>query len=166
MEYIIRKSIESDAPQIKALFLESFGFIDPEVLYQIKEGCLVAEKNGIILSVGGITANTQDTIFNDGYEVLWTATKKEYRKNGIAVSILRKAISERKDKTKPVYCSCLRVGHKKINMGSVMDRLGFKLLYESEKHVVFPYFKACLNCSHRCEGSCECFEDLCVLDTP
>lgn len=166
MEYIIRKATEFDADQIREIFLECFGFLDATMLPQIGSGCLVAESDGNILSVGGITQDTQSTEFLDGYEVLWTGTKKEYRKQGIAVNILRKAISERADKTKPVYCSCLRINSQKINLFSVMQRLGFKLVYQGKSHAVFPYFKACRSCVNKNYDRCECFEDLYVLDPP
>lgn len=160
MIFNIRPATQEDAPQIKEVLQECFGFFDESMITQIKHGCLIAETDNKIISVGGITNSPYISEYNNAYEVLWTGTKKDYRGNHIATAILKTAINKRQDKTKPVICTCLRLKNKKINLYSIMKRLDFTILYENKRHNIYPYYTACTTCANKQDEHCECFEDV------
>ena len=54
MIFNIRPATQKNAPQIKDVLQDCFEFFDESMITQIKHGCLVAETDNKIVSVGGI----------------------------------------------------------------------------------------------------------------
>lgn len=86
---LIRNAIDSDKEQLRVLFKECFGNMAENngALSWIKGRYKVAEIDNRIVAVSGILP-----IYNsdyNGYEITWTCTTKEYRKQGLQVAILK-----------------------------------------------------------------------------
>lgn len=113
----------------------------------------VAEIDNRIIAVSGILQENI-TPYN-GYEVTWTCCLPEYRKNGIICNILMNCISDIKEDSFNVYCSCWRIhNNTDINMSSVMKRLGFKEIIHNRISYKYPNYKQCNECLYCIKHNC------------
>ena len=160
----IRQAVAEDVPQLVDLFSLCFGFLDNSMFNIDHNHYFVAVSDNRIVAVSGIVFPYDE--FNEyasGYEISWTCTRSDFRRKGLASSLVERVLDIRENKDVPVYCSCLRVCQDDINLRSVMDRFGFRCLYKGKKHIVFPYHSACFVCVNYGGQGCECFEDVYVL---
>ena len=118
----------------------------------------VAEIDNRIVAVSGILP-----IYNsdyNGYEITWTCTTKEYRKQGLQVAILKQCLQELPDDGISLYCDCWRVkDNDKINLHSVMKHLGMNEVLRNRINRKYPHSKDCNGCPYESEN-CFCCGDL------
>ena len=136
---LFRTAVENDREQLEQLFYEGFGIMAKRngALSWIEGRYTVAElqndsavpdnSSGKIIAVSGILGLEQSDY--NGYGITWTCTKKEYRKQGLIVEILRQCGEKLPDDNIPLYCKCWKIADNEyINLGSVMKRLNMNKL--------------------------------------
>lgn len=159
---IIRNALNRDEKQLKELFKQCFGNLaeDGGALSWIEGRYKVAEDDTTnkIVAVSGIL-NVNHSDYN-GYEITWTCTMPEYRKQGLIVKILEQCESELENDHIPLYCDCWRIAaNEYINLHSVMKHLGMRQVIKDRISRVFPHNKECVGCINKKDG-CYCHGDL------
>ena len=114
---LFRKTTENDRVQLEKLFQECFGDMAKKngalswiegryVVAELHTDCTSKEVNfpPKIVAVSGILG-LEHSDYN-GYEITWTCTTKEYRKQGLVVEILKRCENELPDDEIPLYCDC------------------------------------------------------------
>lgn len=158
--YQIRNAINSDKEQLRELFKECFGNMAENngALSWIEGRYKVAEVDDRIVAVSGILP-IEYSDYN-GYEITWTCTTKDFRKQGLQVEILKQCLDELPDDNIPLYCDCWRVKDKnKINLHSVMKYLGMHEVLRNRINRKYPHSKDCNGCPYASEN-CFCCGDL------
>lgn len=164
-DYIIRDALDSDYDKLCALFDQMFGrSMCDESAYDPIEGRykVALDRFGDIVATTGLIPPSRSSC--EGYEVTWTATLPAHRKRGLVTHMLADAINQWAYPNIPIYCFCWRVGNnEKINLYSVLTRLGFTEVMRGVKAMSNPHFTSCKNCPYS-EHGCYCYNDLWVLE--
>lgn len=159
---IIRNAKNSDREKLRELFKECFGDLaeDGGALSWIEGRYKVAEDTNTnkIVAVSGILS-LEHSDYN-GYEITWTCTMPEYRKQGLIVEILKQCELELANDHVPLYCDCWRIAtNEHINLYSVMKHLGMKQVIKNRVSRLYPHNKECVGCINKKE-KCYCHGDL------
>ena len=156
----IRLSTIKDEKAIEKLMNICFGKREPDKVFKNLQGryLLVFEDDKLV----GMTGLYWSDEYN-AFEMDWTCTHPEYRKQGIMHELFKRICNYTDEK---IYCSCWRFGgNEKINLYSLMKDFGFE-------EVLRPRvaYRCGVNCSvdFICQGrndkglNCYCYEDLYV----
>lgn len=167
-QILIREATEADREQIERLFQEGFGNIANRngalsciegqyAVAELHKHYIGSDDESEIVAVSGI----RDLDHSDfkGYEINWTCTTKEYRKQGLIVQILKKCMDSLKDDGMPLYCDCWKVGANDISMKSVMKHLGMHKVVAERIKRDYSYSTDCSGCPYEDE-ECFCCVDL------
>ena len=157
---LIRNVMDSDKEQLIVLFNECFGNMvqNHGDLDWIEGQYKVAEIDNKIVAVSGILPIEYREY--DGYEITWTCTTKEYRKQGLQVEILKQCLKELPDDGISVYCDCWRIrDNEEVNLHSVMKHLGMPDVLRDRMKDKYPHSKDCNGCPNENEN-CFCCRDL------
>ena len=157
---LIRNATDLDKEQLRVLFKECFGNMAENNgdLSWIKGRYKVAEIDNRIVAVSGILPISNSDY--NGYEITWTCTTKEYRKQGLQVAILKQCLKELPEDGISLYCDCWRVkDNDKINLHSVMKHLGMNEVLRNRINRKYPHSKDCNGCPYESEN-CFCCGDL------
>lgn len=159
-QYTFRFSNERDKYEIGELLRICFGEfpIYNGALYNLDKRYMVAEYEGKIVAVTGILPVERSSY--TGYEVTWTCTLPEHRKNGLIVHMLGAWEKKLPDDGIPIYCECWHLDDNTYpNLASVMKHLGMTELVRVDWQWMAPHRKECQTCIYYKAG-CRCHNDL------
>lgn len=152
---LLRNATDSDKEQLIVLFNECFGNMveNHGDLAWITCRYKVAVVDNRIVAVSGILPISNSDY--NGYEITWTCTTKEYRKQGLQVEILKQCLKELQEDGIPLYCDCwLVIDNDRINLYSVMKHFGMSEVLRNRINRKYPHSKDCNGCPNENE---KCF---------
>ena len=168
---LFRNAVDADLDQLSELFKQNFGemaeykgaldfivnrYIVAELYADLNNDFVNKDKK--IIAVSGIVP-PEKSIF-DGYEISWTCTNPNYRKQGLITTILNICEKQLPNDGIPLYCDCWRIGNNSdINLVSVMKYLGMHEVVRSREFYKYPFCKSCNYCLYAKDG-CFCYVDL------
>ena len=137
-------------------------FTDEEVKDEIEKEAefIITKDNDKIVAITSLLSPEQSQY--KGYEIGYTCTDENYRKQGLCTKMIAEIINSL-PKDVSIFASCWRIRDNEINMKSVMNRLGFKEVQKARVWYDYRYNKDCASCPYK-QKDCKCYEDLYVLN--